>query len=80
MPALRERYLGYVREIAEDWLDWEQVKPLLREYRDLIADDVQRDTRKLYSTEAFSEGFDGEAGSLKAFLDSRRAFLLDALP
>ena len=80
VPALREKYLGYVREIAETWLDWEQVEPLLAGYRELIGPDVARDTRKLYSTEAFDTGFDGGAGSLRGFIEARGAYLLGVLP
>jgi hypothetical protein len=80
VPTLRQQYLAYVREIAEDWLDWEHVEPLLGGYRNLIAADVVRDTRKLFSTESFTEEFDGPRDSLKSFVDARREFLLDSLP
>ena len=80
VPALRERYLTYVREIAENWLDWEAMEPLLRGYQALIAEEVRRDTRKLFSTDAFTNALDGETDSLKGFLDARRAFLLGVLP
>jgi hypothetical protein len=76
VPALQERYLGYVREIAENWLDWAKIEPLLTDYRDLIGADVARDTRKLYSTEAFNASFDGSSDSLKSFVDARREYLL----
>jgi spore coat protein CotH len=76
VPALQERYLGYVREIAENWLDWAKIESLLTDYRDLIGADVARDTRKLYSTEAFNASFDGPADSLKSFVDARREYLL----
>jgi hypothetical protein len=79
VPALREKYLGYVREIAESWLDWEKVEPLLAGYRELIGPDVARDTRKLYATEAFDTGYDGGAGSLRGFIEARGAYLLSVL-
>jgi len=53
VPELRTRYLGYVRDIAENWLDWDKLGPLAERYHELIADDVKTDTHKLYSTEAF---------------------------
>jgi spore coat protein CotH len=91
VPSLRAKYLGYVREIGEKWLDWNRLGPLARQYQAVIAEDVKRDTRKLNSTESFSEGVAAEkmerggmmgpgAGpsmSLKVFAEKRRAYLLD---
>jgi len=75
VPALRARYLAYVREIAERWLDWEDtLGPLVAQYQALIREDVLADTRKLYSSEAFTEGVE----ELRTFVERRRAFLLDA--
>ena len=76
VPALRARYLGYVREIADRWLDWRTLDPLVRRYQAVIADEVKADTRKLYSAEAFQSGVAGGDQSLKSFVDRRRAFLL----
>jgi hypothetical protein len=73
VPALRERYLGYVREIAERWLDWKTLEPLVRQYQGLIAEDVKVDTRKLYSYDQF----ESDVHELKGFVDRRRAFLLE---
>jgi hypothetical protein len=73
VPALREKYLGYVREIATKWLDWRTLDPLVRQYHALIAADVKADTRKLDTNEAFDTGVD----RLKTFVDARRAFLLE---
>ena len=70
VPALRERYLGYVREIAEQWLDWKKLSPRARQYQSLIEADVKADGRKLYTFEAF------EPTELQRFFDQRRAFLL----
>jgi hypothetical protein len=80
VPALREKYLGYVREIAGNWLNWENVESLLAGYRELIGPDVERDTRKLYSTEAFHTDYDGGEGSLRGFIEARGAYLRSALP
>ena len=79
VPALRAKYLGYVREIAEKSLDWKALGPVVKQYRDLIADDVARDTRKLFSTEDFvrTTADDPDAyGGLRNFFEGRRAFLL----
>ena len=76
VPALRTRYLGYVREMAETWLDWKKLGPVAQAYHELIDADVKRDTRKLFGYEAFKSSLDTDARSLKAFADQRRAFLL----
>ena len=78
VPALRAKYLGYVREIAEKSLDWNVIGPVVKQYRDLIAADVARDTRKLYSTEDFHSATADEPtyGTLRSFFEGRRAFLL----
>ena len=70
VPALRARYLGYVRDIAERWLDWKKLGPIATRYETLIAADVRSDTHKLYGSGEF------DATSIKAFADARRAFLL----
>ena len=89
VPSLRERYLTYVKNIAEKWLDWEKLGPIAERYHALIAEDVSKDTRKLDSTEDFAKGLTedipgsgfGPAGggsiSLKNFADQRRAYLLN---
>ena len=78
VPALRARYLGFVREIAERSLDWQAMGPMVAHYRDLLAADVARDTRKLFSTEDFTYATSDEAGpgTLRSFFERRRAFLL----
>jgi len=55
VPALREKYLGYVRQVAEQWLDWEKLGPIARDLHELIAEDVKKDTRKLSSFEDFEK-------------------------
>jgi hypothetical protein len=83
VPSLRARYLVYVGDIAENWLDWNRLGPIVERYQRLIADDVAGDTRKLDTTEAFSTGVYGtgdgtpaSATTLKGFADQRRAALL----
>ena len=89
VPALRARYLGYVRDIAETWLDWARLGTMAQQYYALIGDDVRADTRKLDTTEAFEKsltqdvqggGFGPMGGgkiSLKNFADQRRVYLLE---
>lgn len=88
VPALRARYLGYVRDIADKWLDWNKLGPVATQYHNLIAADVRTDTRKLDPTEAFEKSltetvrgsgmgpFGGSTIGLKEFADQRRAYLL----
>lgn len=75
VPTLRARYLGYVREIAERWLDWKQVGPIARRYQALIVDEVKTDTHKLYGFDEFDVTGTDET-SLKGFVERRRAYLL----
>ncbi len=84
VPALRTRYLGYVKEMATKWLDWNQLGPIALKYQALIDEDVKADTRKLESYEAFlalveKDLVRGENTimSLKTFSDQRREFLLN---
>jgi len=78
VPALRTRYLAFVREIAEKSLDWNALGPVVQANRDLIEADVARDTRKLFTTEEFrrTTADDPGDGTLRSFIDGRRAFLL----
>ena len=85
VPALRTRYLGYVHDIADKWLDWNKLAPFAEQYQALIAADVGRDTHKLYPLDTFKTGvtrdviwtgFGERAIGLKRFVDERRAYLL----
>jgi hypothetical protein len=78
VPALRAKYVAFVREIAEKSFDWKTLGPVVKQYRDLISDEVARDTRKLYSTDQFLAGTADEPspGNLRSFFDQRREFLL----
>jgi hypothetical protein len=86
VPELKARYLEYVRAIAEDSLDWNKLGPVVAEYRALVREAVERDTRKLSSFDDFlrataDEPAKGEPierqASLRAFVDGRRAYLLE---
>jgi spore coat protein CotH len=91
VPALKTRYLQHVRTLAEEWLDWNKLGPLVTRYHALIADEVKADTRKLSSTEAFdkslTEDTDAPGGmrgtqrvlSYKHFAELRRAYVLKRL-
>jgi hypothetical protein len=86
-PKLKERYLRNIRTIAAEDLDWEKLGPVVRQYVELIEKDVEADTRKLDTYEAFKQGVSEEAPaagmpgrgrmSLKQFAEQRRKFLLE---
>lgn len=90
VPALRERYLGYVRDIAENWLDWNKIGPKITEWKILLEGPVKADTKKLSSNETFlkelseesakNEGEPGRDSSLKQMLEQRRSFLFQYKP
>ncbi len=86
VPSLRTRYLQHVRTLAEEWLDWNKLKPVVEQYRALIDKEVEADTRKLSTYESFQSTVRGEAGpgapgrrgmSLRAFAEQRRNHLLN---
>ena len=79
VPALKARYVGYMRDIADRWLDWKTPGPMVAKHRALIETEVLRDTKKLTPNEAFGAGIDGETNSLKAFAEQRREILLKQL-
>jgi len=90
VPALRQRYLGYIRDIATNWLDWKKLGPIATGYQALLLADVKTDTRKLYSTESFEKAVTEETSypamgpfgarphmGLKPFVEQRREFLME---
>jgi hypothetical protein len=80
VPALRKRYLEYVLDIANNWLDWTKLGPIVRRELDMIDADVKRDTRKLFTYEAFQAGYETDLGGLKAFAVARHDYLLAEVP
>jgi spore coat protein CotH len=86
VPSLKARYLQHVRTLAEESLDWKKLGPVVAQYRQLIEKAVEADTRKLSSfadfqratadTAAAERGQPGRIGSLRAFADERRKYLL----
>jgi hypothetical protein len=83
VPELRTKYLRYVGDIAEKWLDWSRLGPIVQRYEALIRDEVAADTRKHAAMEAFTAGIHGAsdgtppaASTIRGFADLRRAALL----
>lgn len=81
VPELREKYLGYVREIAEKSMAPEAIDPVIQQHAQLIEEIVASDTRKLDSLEAFQQTTslkpEQDKPSLKKFLHERREYLLN---
>ena len=87
VPALRQRYLAHVKAIAEEWLDWKKLGPLVAGYARQIEPELAADTRKLSSLVEFQrtvspeepQATEGRPGrlTLKQFADQRRKFLLE---
>lgn len=73
VPALRERYLAYCRDIAQNWLAWEKLGATARRYHDLIEAHVETDTRKLVTNEQFA----GSLEELRTFVEARRTYVLN---
>ena len=88
VPAVRARYLGYMRDIAENWLDWKNVGPVVEQFQNTINPYLKADTKKLFSTDItlravtednIAPGFGPTAAphlSLKSFCEQRRKYLL----
>lgn len=85
VPSLKAKYLAHVKTIAEDWLDWQKLQPMVDQYVQLIDAEVKADTKKLSSYDAFQQtvsskpqqGQGGNQMGLKTFADQRRNFLLN---
>jgi hypothetical protein len=87
VPQLKQRYLAHVKAIAEEWLDWKKLGPIVADYARQIEPELAADTRKLSSLAEFQrtvsseepEAVEGRRGrlTLKQFAEQRRKFLLE---
>ena len=71
-PTWRARYLAHIRTVADEWLDWEILEPIIKEYQTLIDTEVQADDKKLYTYEEFATDVPAD---LERFVNERRAYL-----
>ena len=71
-PQWRARYLAHVRTVVDEWLDWEVLGPILKEYQTLIDAEVQQDDKKLYGYEEFTTDAPMD---LQRFVTQRREHL-----
>jgi hypothetical protein len=84
VPSFRAQYLKNIRTIADQSLDWKKLGPVVSQLRSLIEQDVEKDTRRLYTFEAFQNatadnptiGGGGSEFPLRTFADQRRKYLL----
>ncbi|MBT7256401.1 MAG: hypothetical protein HN882_15475 [Planctomycetaceae bacterium] len=83
VPQYRKLYLQYLRTIAEKNLAHKNLTPLIAHYRNLVDSEVQIDTRKMLSYDAFANATaplqNNQAaapGSINEFIGQRRDFLL----
>ena len=82
-PNLKARYLAHVKTILDESLDWKVIGPVVKDYRSVLGDEIARDTTKLYPTEAYEQGVDGNYSGgrrpvtgIKNFVTGRRSYLL----
>jgi hypothetical protein len=54
-PDWRERYDAHYRNILENSFSWAVLGPVITQYHAMIAPDVIADTKKIYSTTAFTQ-------------------------
>ena len=79
-PKWRKQYLANLCEIAM-LMDWKNIGPRVAQFRKLIQKEVERDTRKLFTTKQFKNATGQgspkkNATTLRAFMDGRSKFLL----
>ncbi len=53
VPNLRARYIAHVRTLINEWLDWQKLEPIIKEYQSLIDEEIKADDKKQYSYEDF---------------------------
>ena len=83
VPQYRKLYLQYLRTIAEKNLTHRNLAPVIAHYRALVDAEVQIDTRKTISYDAFAnataplqENQAAAPGSINEFIGQRQDFLL----
>ncbi|MFM2165460.1 MAG: hypothetical protein RL325_1897, partial [Planctomycetota bacterium] len=80
VPALREKYLGFVKQLAAE-MTWEKISPIVERNRALVVAEVEKDTRKAFTTEAFYRDTASEpTGTLRQFFEKRSKYLLEYKP
>lgn len=84
VEEFRQQYLENIRDIAADSMNWDNIGPTVSQFRELLLEDVEKDTRKLTTNEAFraatsTEPIDPDdpgATGLRVFFEKRSEYLL----
>lgn len=79
IPRLRARYVAHLRTLIEESFNWDAMGPIATDMHDLIAEEVELDTKKLFSTSAFYTNLESASGNvpgIRQFVEERREFLL----
>ncbi|MCY4404141.1 MAG: CotH kinase family protein [Candidatus Poribacteria bacterium] len=81
IPEWKARYIAHVKTVVDEWLDWEVMEPIIKDYYSLIDSEVQQDNKKLYDYNGFQASIDSDRGgrtpSYKRFVSQRRENLLN---
>ena len=79
IPRLRARYVAHLRTLIEESFNWEAMEQMATDMHNLIAEEVELDTKKLFSTNAFYSNLENASGNvpgIRQFVIERRDFLL----
>jgi spore coat protein CotH len=78
---IRARYLAHVKTIVDEWFESDRLEEAFGRFHSLIAENVELDVKKLYSTEAFFSNLNVDEGTgrrstpgLKSFVAARRDY------
>lgn len=67
VPNLRQRYIENIRTLINEWLDWQKVEPIVKEYHALIDAEVKIDDKDQYSYEAFTASLTQDSSNKTPF-------------
>ena len=81
-PDWNRRYFSHYRSVFEDTVNWNTLGPIVARYHGMIAADVAADTKKIYTTQAFTDNLTlsvstptGTVPGLRTLIDARYNFL-----
>jgi len=80
VPIYKEKYLGYLKDIAENQMAEKNLKPFIAKYRKLVEKAIAQETRSMVSSKQFLDSTSPKSnsnGTLLYFLKKRREFLLN---
>ncbi len=67
VPNLRQKYIEHIRTLINDWLDWQKVEPIVKEYHALIDAEMKADNKSQYSYSAFVASLTQDYGDNNSF-------------